>query len=146
MLPLFVSLALAFFAGCTSLQAARAGRDSFVTIHATVAAFDPNGVVFDLVGSERTFHPGTVTRGPLARVVVMEPRALAGREYSILLPEGPAAADPKITALMAKGGTVALGLPEALRNIGPRQIIDFMDLIWPEQPASPTPASRGGAS
>ena len=146
-LPVLVALAVAFSAGCASLQSARAGRDSFVTIRATVEAFDPDGVVFDLVRSERAFHPGTVARGPLAKVVVTEPGALAGREYTILLPEGPAAAaDRNCGALRVKGATIVLGLPEAFRTLGPRQIIDFMDLTWPNQSAEPTPASRSGSS
>jgi hypothetical protein len=144
-LPLFMSLALALLAGCASFHSARAGPDSFVTLHATVAAFDPDGVVFDLVRSERTFHPGTVARGPLAKVVVAEPRALAGREYTILLPEGPAAANPNSAALKIKGTTVVLGLPEEFQSLGPRQIIDFLDLTWPDKPKEPTPPSHSGS-
>ncbi len=142
-LPVFLFLAAAFLAGCASLRPTGAGREAFVTVHAKVVAFDPDGVVFDLVRSTRAFRPGTVARGPLSKVEVTEPGALAGREYTVLLPEGPAAAaDPHRKALMAKGTTVVFGLPEALQTLEPRQIIDFMDLTWPRPPAKPVPVAR----
>ena len=127
-----IALALALLAGCASYDSAQAGRTSLVTIRAKVDAYDPDGLLFDLVTSTREFDPGTATRGPLARVVVTAPGDLAGRKYLIALPEVAAAGAGRTDAVLRnRGAAVVFELPRKLVVRGQREIIEFADLRWP---------------
>jgi len=115
--------------GCVSDPEGAAG---VVTIHATVEAYDPDGLLFDLMVSTRAFDPGTATRGPLSQVTVQSPARLAGRKYLIALPDERVAAPRTPGArLRERGAEVTFDLPAALVGRAAHEIIELTDLRWP---------------
>ena len=137
--------ALALLAGCASPGSGGPQAGAYVSISGKVDAYDPDGLLFDLMVSTRQFDPGAVSRGPLAQVVVTAPAALAGRKYLIALPdEAEAGAGEAGGELRKRGADVVFELPRKLVDRGQREIIDLAELRWP----APGPASfrsgRGG--
>jgi hypothetical protein len=144
--PIIASLALVVLAGCTALNSNRAKPASLVTVEVKVEAFDPDGAVFDLVSNSRVFDPGTITRGPLALVSVTQPGLLAGRKYTILLPEFPDPAARKMSDVLREhGASVVLQMPASFVRLGPHEIMDFADLRAPAPPAAPSSPNRAGS-
>jgi hypothetical protein len=141
------ALPLALLAGCGALTNDSTEAGSYETISATVDAYDPDGLLFDLVTNTREFDPGTAGRGPLARVLVTAPSHLAGRKYMIALPEAPAVDTGRTSEeLRNKGAKVVFDLPKSLLSRAQHEIIEYTDLRWTDRKVEPGSPSRNGSS
>jgi hypothetical protein len=106
-----------------------------VMITARIEAFDPDGTLFETRTSGRPFEKATSSLGPLVLVKVTAPADLAGREYLIALP--PDSPNQKVASaaqLIEKGRTVTIGLIRAAVRKGPREVVEFSELVWPGGP------------
>jgi hypothetical protein len=120
------------------------GEPALVMISARVEAFDPDGTLFETRTSGRPFEKTTSSLGPLTLVKVVTPADLAGREYLIALPlDSQNKTVAAAAQLTEKGRVVTIGLIRTAVRKGPREVVEFSELVLPGGP--PRAIGTGGA-